>query len=126
MIHWVRNHCKPHVAGKMMLMFDSHKTQKTPSLLILLKDECNTFTFLVPPRCTSLVQPLDVVFDSPFKRAVDTLATSLMEAHVNDYLHGIFTAGERRILLTMTVRILLLVLVMKLKRMVLVLVIKRI
>ena len=52
------------------------------------------------PGCTILVQPLDVVFNGPFKRAVDTIATSHVEAHVDDYLHGNFTASERRILLT--------------------------
>ena len=84
----------------MMLVLDQYKVQKTLSVQTMLKDECNTITVLVLPGCISLVQPLNVVFNSPFKQAVDTLATSHMEAHVSDYLHGNFTAGERRILLT--------------------------
>ena len=71
-----------------------------PSVLTMLNDEYITITALVPSGCTSLVQPLDVLFNGPFKWAVDTIATSHMEAHVNDYLHGNFTASERRILLT--------------------------
>jgi len=58
MKHRVCNHWKSNVSGKMMLLLDCHKAQKT---LTLLKDECNTITVLVPPGCTSLVQPLDVV-----------------------------------------------------------------
>ena len=83
-----------------MLLLDQHKAQKTPSVLTMLNDECNTITALVPLGCTSLVQPLDVVFNGSFKQAVDTIATSHKEAHVNDYLHGNFTASECRILLT--------------------------
>ena len=45
----------------------------------MLKDECDTITVFVPPGCTSLVLPLVVVFNGPFKQAVDTLATSHME-----------------------------------------------
>ena len=44
------------------MLFDHHKAQKTPPVLFLLKGECNTITVLVPSGCTSLVQPLDVVF----------------------------------------------------------------
>ena len=97
MKHWVRNHWKNNVSGKMMLLLDHYKAQKTPSVLTLLKDECNTITVLFS---TSLVQPLDVVFNGPFKWAIDELATAHLEENINDYLHGNFTASERRILLT--------------------------
>ena len=96
MAHWVHNYWKPHTEGKMMLLLDHHKAQKMSSVLTMLYDECSTITVLVPLECTSLVQPLDVVFNGPFKWAVDTIATSYMEPHVNDYLHGNFTASERR------------------------------
>ena len=78
----------------MMLLLDQHKAQKTPSVLTMLNDVCNTVTVLIPPGCTSLVQPLDVVFNGPFKQAVDTITTSHMEAHVDDYLYGNFTANK--------------------------------
>jgi len=75
-----------------MLLLDHHKAQKTPSGLSLL------VTFLVPPGCTSLVQPLDVVFNDPFKWAIDELATAHLEENINKYLHSNFTAIEQRIL----------------------------
>jgi len=57
MKHWVHNHWKNNFSGKMMLLLDHHKAQKTPSVL-MLKDEYNTITVLVPPRlhqsCTTI------------------------------------------------------------------------
>jgi len=50
------------------------------------------------PGCTSLVQPLDVVFNSHFKQAIDGLATVHLEENIDKYLHGNFTASEWRIL----------------------------
>jgi len=58
MKHWVHNHRKNNVSGKLL---DHHKAQKTPSVLTLLKDECNAITVLIPSGYTSFVQPLDVV-----------------------------------------------------------------
>lgn len=83
-----------------MLRLDQHKAQKTPSVLTMLNNACSTITVLVPPGCTSLVQPLDIIFNDPFKQAVDNIAASHLEAHVDDYLHGIITACQWRILLT--------------------------
>ena len=100
MTDWVRNFWKPNVHGEMLLTLDQHKAQKTPSVISKLKDECNTTTVLIPPGCTSLVQPLDVVFNGPFKKAVDNLATAHVESHISSYVHGSFTASDRRILLT--------------------------
>ena len=55
---------------------------------------------LVPPGCTSLEQPIDVVFNKPFKSAVEKLATEHMRDNLNDYLTGKLTAGQRRVLFT--------------------------
>ena len=74
----VRHQWKPHVEGPTMLCLDQHKAQNTPSIEGLLSSECNTTAVLIPPGCTSLVQPLDVVANAPFKRLVDDLATSHM------------------------------------------------
>jgi len=51
-----------------MLAIDHYKAQKTPSVLTMLKDECNTITVFVPPDRTSLVQ---VVFNGPFKWTIE-------------------------------------------------------
>jgi len=78
--------CSAH--GKILLTLDQHRSQKTIFLLSKLKDECNATTVLVPPSCTSVVQPLDVVFNGPFKKAVDNLATAHVESNVSSYVHG--------------------------------------
>ena len=70
MVNWVCNYWNPCVEGKMMLLLDNYKAQKTPSVLTMLNDECSTITVGIPPGCTSLVQPLDVVFNAPFKEVV--------------------------------------------------------
>ena len=64
-IHWVRHHWKSQVEGTTLLLLDQHKAQKTSSLENL-SSEYNTTTVLIPPGCTSLVWPLDVVFNTPF------------------------------------------------------------
>ena len=73
MTDWVCNFWKPNVCGQMLLTLDQHKAQKTPSVLSKLNDECNTATVLIPAGCTSLVQPLDVVFNGSFKKALTIL-----------------------------------------------------
>ena len=83
-----------------MLLLDQYKAQKTPTIEGLLSSECNTTTMLIPPGCTSLVQPLDVVFNAPFKGLIDDLATSHMQENLDDYVHGNVSTKQRRILLT--------------------------
>jgi len=51
-----------------------------------LKRECNTEVVLVPPGCTSLVQPLDVAFNAGFKNAIDKLQTEHMHNHLQQYV----------------------------------------
>jgi len=77
-----------------MLCFDQHKVQKTPSIEGLLSSECNTTAVLIPLRCTSLVQSLDVAVNVPFKCLVDDLATSHMQENLDDYIHGYFSANN--------------------------------
>lgn len=71
----------------------------TLSIMELLQ-ECSTDSVLVPSGCNSLVQPIDVVFNKPFKDAVDKLATGHMQDHLHDYLTDKLTAIQRRVLLT--------------------------
>jgi len=101
MIYWFKQLWKPHVhEGPNFLCLDQHKAQKTPSIEALLTKDCNTTTSLIPPWCTCLVQPLDVVFNAPFKCMVDDLATSHMQEHLDDYVHGNYSTKDRRVLLT--------------------------
>ena len=53
-----------------------------------------------PTRMYKLVQPLDVVFNAPFKCLIDDLATSHMQENLNDYVHENISAKQHRILLT--------------------------
>ena len=83
-----------------VLVADVHKAQKTEAIQTLLKRDCGTDIVFVPLGTTSLVQPVDVVFNAPFKAAIDKLATEHLHHNVNAYLHGQINASQRRILLT--------------------------
>ena len=114
---WVRRCWKPACTDSMHLVLDVHRAQKTPAIQDLLRDECQTDVTYVPGLsklctavvniffcplggCTSLVQPLDVSFNKPFKAAVERLATAHMRDNLNAYVKGGFNAGARRVLFT--------------------------
>ena len=42
----------------------------------------------VPGGCASLIQPVDVVVNKPFKEVVDRLATTHMQENLDDYVKG--------------------------------------
>ena len=96
----VHHRWKPSCEGEMLLVADVHRAQKTDAILTLLKHNCNTEVVFVPPGATSLVQPVDVIFNAPFKAAVDKLATEHLHDNVDKYLKGEMCANERRVLLT--------------------------
>ena len=52
-----------------LLVADMYRVQKTDKILDMLK-KCNTTTALVPPGCTSLIQPLDVALNAQFKQVL--------------------------------------------------------
>ena len=99
MRHWVRTCWKPACQGPMHLILDVHKAQKTDSVQALLQ-ECSTDTTYIPGGCTSLIQPLDVSFNKPFKNAVERLATQHMQDNLDAYVKGELNASARRILFT--------------------------
>ena len=99
MEYWVKNCWKPRVRKESLLVLDVHTAQKTERIKTELK-ECNTTPVFVPAGCTPIVQPLDVSYNAPFKTKVETAATNHLHDNVEGYLHGRFTAGERRVLIS--------------------------
>ena len=76
-----------------------HKAQKTDHILSVLASSKITPVF-VPAGCTSIVQPLDVVFNAPFKKEVEVAAMEHMQDNLESYLNGKISAGKRRVLTT--------------------------
>lgn len=56
--------------------------------------------YLFAAGCTSLLQPLDVSFNKPFKDVIERLATKHMEDNLDAYVKGELTASIRRVLFT--------------------------
>ena len=98
MERWVRTSWKPHVNEEILLVLDLHKAQKTDRIKQLLRQHHTTPIF-VPADCTSIVQLLDVSFNAPFKKKVESTALQHMQDNLDRYLKGKITVGERRILL---------------------------
>ena len=65
-----------------------------------LRRETHTSLVLVPPGCTSLVQPLDVCFNKEFKSIIQRLQNEHMHGNLDKYINGTIPAGQRRILIT--------------------------
>ena len=84
----------------MHLVLDVHRAQKTQEIQDVLEGECNTSITYVPGGCTSLVQPVDVSFNKPFKSAVERQATQHMQENLDSYVHGRINASARRVLFT--------------------------
>ena len=83
-----------------MLVLDVHRAQKTEQIQKCLREECTTEPVFVPAGTTSLVQPVDVVFNAPFKAAIDAMANDHLQKNLDDYVKGRITASERRVLFT--------------------------
>ena len=69
----------------MMLVLDVHKAQKTEQIKSWLRDACKTEPVFVPAGTTGLIQPVDVVFNAPFKARIGQLATVHKQDNVDDY-----------------------------------------
>ena len=79
---WIKNCWKQACSGPMHLVLDVHRAQKTEEIQDLLKAESNISVMYVPGGCTSLVQPVDVSFNKPFKSAVERQATQHMQERI--------------------------------------------
>ena len=82
MTYWARHCWKPHIEAPTFLILDEHKAQKTDALMDIHRLKCRTTPVLVPAGCTSLVQPLDVVFNAPFKIKINAFATQHLQEHL--------------------------------------------
>ncbi len=89
----------PEAQKPKLLIADVHKAQTTTAIMNALA-KCKTEVILVPPGCTSLVQPLDVSFNAEFKSLIDKLQTEHMHDNLDDYVSNSFTASARRVLIT--------------------------
>jgi hypothetical protein len=63
-----------------------------------------TNVIYVPPGTTSLVQPIDVIFNTPFKAAVERQATVHLQENLSQYVNGTICVSERRVLFTKKIR----------------------
>ena len=72
----------------MLLIADQFRVHKTEGIVKMLNEECNTEFEFVPGRANGLVQPVDVIFNAPFKAAVHKLATKHLHSNRDAYLQG--------------------------------------
>ena len=100
MNEWICQQWKGVCDGNMLLVADVHRAQKTEGILTLLQKDYKTEVIFVPAGATSLVQPIDVVFNAPFKAAINKLATEHLQNNVDLYIRGSINASQRRVLLT--------------------------
>ena len=103
MLNWVKHiwNCpfSPDANKPKLLIADVHRAQKTANVLNALK-ACNTTVVLVPPCCTSLVQPLDVSVNAKFKQTIDRQQTEHMQENLELYVNNSLSASQRRVLIT--------------------------
>ena len=72
---WINDQWKPACDGNVLLVIDVHEAQKTPDISHRFEQRNTNIVYIPPPGTTSLIQPLGVVLDGPFKAAVGCLAT---------------------------------------------------
>ena len=86
--------------GQMLLVLDEHKAQTTDDIRNCLRVQFNTEQVVVPAGTTYLVQPVDVVFDHPFKAIVEKEATQHLQENLSSYVTGQINTGECQMLIT--------------------------
>ena len=85
-------------SGKILIV-DVHHPQQTDKVKCILKKKTDLIN--VPHGCTSRVQPLDVVFNKPFKKDIIwRLFEKYIDENVVNYTEGKITASQRRVLIT--------------------------
>ena len=82
-----------------LIVMDVHRAQKTALVKSTLRNQ-HTSIAMIPPGCTSLMQPLDVVVNAPCKAKVEFYAEQHYEANISHWMNEKYTASDRRILMT--------------------------
>lgn len=98
---WVRQMWRPVCIGPIHLILEVHRAQTKEEIQTIFARECQTTYTYIPGGCTSMVQPVDVSFNRPFKSAVERLASQHnMQENLQGYVQGKFDASTRGILFT--------------------------
>ena len=87
------------VSDGKILVADIHRAQQTENVKRLLA-RCKTKLVNIPGGCTSLLQPVDVSFNGPFKAHVRAMSEKHLNENLDKYTDGKISASERRILMT--------------------------
>ena len=97
MEYWARNCWKPYVKEESLLVLDMHKAQRTETIKYVLEKECKITLVFVPAGCTSVVQPLDVSFNAPFKKAVESAVMQHIQENLAQSFYKVAWSGLGRI-----------------------------
>jgi len=82
-----------------MLVLDVHKAQKTQAVKDVMH-RMHTLSVMVPAGCTSLVQPLGVCLNKPFKDRIRALADQHYVDHILECSAQKYAASEHHISMT--------------------------
>ena len=91
LLFWARHMWTRDVVTPKMLVLDSHRAQITDNAQTVMEQECNT-TVITIGGLTPVLQPLDVLFNKPFKTRLDDLFNKYLTANPDAYLNGTIPA----------------------------------
>lgn len=107
MIKWLRNQWK-YVTDQpslivdpnrhRLLLLDVFSDQKTENVKKVFKKVGYT-TFFVPSGCTGFVQVLDIAINKPLKDRIKELSEIHYDNHMDKWINGKYSIGDRRIML---------------------------
>ena len=81
LVNWIEEYLIPALpSGPRLLALDVAKFHSTEEVLITLRSN-NIILSMIPPGCTGLVQPLDVLVHKPFKNILG----DILEEHLDTY-----------------------------------------